>query len=295
MGRLFGILIWTSLFLPTKEQGLFDDMGDRQKPADLALHFIRGELHHLSQGIEQMVTKKLEDVKNSFETKIGNMIETKNNESLSISQTEQRIFKQEMVSLTTNLSRKVEKIGDLITTTQIEQQNINQKIESLANNLSGKMDENMSVLLSAIQTEQRLLSRSIESLSTNLSGKVEEKISDLIITTQTEELRLRQEMASITTKVDSLLNNSENVLIDIRNISLYTAKQISSEVIDVLKYLEMISRLNNIAGSDCADILKNYPDTRGRDGVYNIMDSSNKAKAVYCDMTTDNGGWTEIA
>uniref|UniRef100_K1Q088 Uncharacterized protein n=1 Tax=Magallana gigas TaxID=29159 RepID=K1Q088_MAGGI len=44
-------------------------------------------------------------------------------------------------------------------------------------------------------------------------------------------------------------------------------------------------------GSDCANILENYPDTRLRDGVYNIM-VSNKTKAVYCDMTTDNGGWT---
>lgn len=44
-------------------------------------------------------------------------------------------------------------------------------------------------------------------------------------------------------------------------------------------------------GSDCANILDNYPDTRLRDGVYNIM-VSNKTKAVYCDMTTDNGGWT---
>uniref|UniRef100_K1PRF3 Angiopoietin-4 n=1 Tax=Magallana gigas TaxID=29159 RepID=K1PRF3_MAGGI len=45
--------------------------------------------------------------------------------------------------------------------------------------------------------------------------------------------------------------------------------------------------LNNTV-TDCADILNNC--TRGKDGVYTIIDS----KAVFCDMTTDNGGWTVV-
>lgn len=48
---------------------------------------------------------------------------------------------------------------------------------------------------------------------------------------------------------------------------------------------------NNIAGSDFADILEKHPSTKMKNGVYNIMDS-NKTKGVYCDMTTDQGGWT---
>uniref|UniRef100_A0A8W8JR35 Fibrinogen C-terminal domain-containing protein n=1 Tax=Magallana gigas TaxID=29159 RepID=A0A8W8JR35_MAGGI len=49
--------------------------------------------------------------------------------------------------------------------------------------------------------------------------------------------------------------------------------------------------LTPISDTDCADILKRYPDTRGKDGVYNIV-GLNRTMAVYCDMTTDNGGWT---
>lgn len=45
-------------------------------------------------------------------------------------------------------------------------------------------------------------------------------------------------------------------------------------------------------GFDYSDILKRCPNTKKKDGVYNIINGSNKIKAVYCDMTTDNGGWT---
>nr|XP_034338091.1 fibrinogen C domain-containing protein 1-A [Crassostrea gigas] len=134
MGRLFGILILTSLLVSLNGQVLFDDIEDRQRSADLALQCMRTGLQQFSQGIEKMVTKK---------------------------------------------------------------------------------------------------------------------ISDLITTTQTEQRHLKQEMESLNSKADFLVNKTI---------------------------------------TNCADILNIYPHTRGRDGVYNIIDS----KAVYCDMTTENGGWTVI-
>ncbi|XP_061176961.1 fibrinogen-like protein A [Saccostrea echinata] len=44
---------------------------------------------------------------------------------------------------------------------------------------------------------------------------------------------------------------------------------------------------------DCEDILKKCPSLKGRDGVYRIFLAA-EVKSVYCDMSTDGGGWTAI-
>ncbi|XP_061168856.1 fibrinogen alpha chain-like [Saccostrea echinata] len=43
---------------------------------------------------------------------------------------------------------------------------------------------------------------------------------------------------------------------------------------------------------DCADILKHRP--MSKDGVYTIYPDMNTNKSVFCDMTTDGGGWPVI-
>nr|XP_022295268.1 ficolin-1-like isoform X2 [Crassostrea virginica]XP_022295269.1 ficolin-1-like isoform X2 [Crassostrea virginica] len=45
---------------------------------------------------------------------------------------------------------------------------------------------------------------------------------------------------------------------------------------------------------DCFAILKNHSNTSGHDGVYTIHPNKATRRNVFCDMTTDGGGWTVI-
>lgn len=285
MGRLFGILIWILLFVFMKGQIIFDDLDDKHRSVDLTLQLLRIELQQFSQGMERILMNKLDGIENSIEVKISSKIETQH-----------RLLKDDVVSLTNRLSEKVdENISHLNAIAQTRELLIRQEMVSLATNLSGKVDEKITDLINISLIEQRLLRQEMVSFATNLSGKVDEKFIDFINITLTEQQLLRQEMVSVASKVETLLNNSEinrlkereKVLDDIRNSSLYVTEQISSgEVIQI--------QLCNITYSDCNGILEKNPSLKGKNGVYNIRDS-NKAKTVYCDMTTDNGGWTVIA
>ena len=59
--------------------------------------------------------------------------------------------------------------------------------------------------------------------------------------------------------------------------------------------IQLIDLKTDVTGTDCADILKKFPMTSGKDGVYNITIAYNKRKQVFCDMSTDNGGWTVLS
>lgn len=92
-------------------------------------------------------------------------------------QREHYILRQEMVSLTTNLSGKVnEKIGDLNTIADTIQPLLRQEMVSHATNLFGRVNDKIA------QKDQLLLKEEMVSITTHLSGKVV-KINDLLTTT----------------------------------------------------------------------------------------------------------------
>ncbi|XP_061176300.1 ficolin-3-like [Saccostrea echinata] len=51
--------------------------------------------------------------------------------------------------------------------------------------------------------------------------------------------------------------------------------------------------LSKVLSKNCLDILRKYPTLLGRDGLYTVFIASEE-KLVYCDMSTDGGGWTAI-
>nr|XP_034338050.1 fibrinogen-like protein A [Crassostrea gigas] len=132
-----------------------------------------------------------------------------------------------------------------------------------------------------------------------LYDDLEEEQKCVNVATRIIKNELQQFTKSIEIMVKQNLEGIKNVDASVRNMKtdiqklLVLQKPIDNSTNIIGDKLTCSGRLTPISGTDCADILKRIPDTRGKDGVYNIV-GLNRTKAVYCDMTTDNGGWTVI-
>ncbi|XP_062603413.1 ryncolin-1-like [Saccostrea cucullata] len=58
--------------------------------------------------------------------------------------------------------------------------------------------------------------------------------------------------------------------------------------------IEGIFNTSHFQFRDCAAIMKRTPEVQGKDGVYTIYPDGRTEKRVFCDKTTEGGGWTVI-
>eukprot|EP00105_Crassostrea_gigas_P010292 XP_011425520.1 PREDICTED: ryncolin-1 isoform X1 [Crassostrea gigas] len=69
---------------------------------------------------------------------------------------------------------------------------------------------------------------------------------------------------------------------------------IKSAKIGVLSTYVLDGSKNKRKYTDCSDILRSDPSRKKHDGVYTIYPDHVNKKEVFCDMTTEGGGWTVI-
>lgn len=235
------------------------------------------------------------------------------NESFPTMQAEQRLLKQELVSITTNLTETIdEKFSYLVSTIHTGHQNLSQEMVSVTTNLSS-IDEIQLIhwisnlnkafvgISDRLQNEQAAMLSMIDSVVLRVNKTMSvcsRKIGENIDNVETNVINVIQdELENFALVLGNNSEKSEKALGNLRNSTLFVVEQFSTgEAINILRNVEMIGqsllKVHDIPGFDCAENFEKHPYTRGRNGVYNIIGLSYKPTSVYCDMTTDYGRWT---
>lgn len=234
------------------------------------------------------------------------------NESFPTMQAEQRLLKQELVSITTNLTETIdEKFSYLVSTIHTGHQNLSQEMVFVTANLSSiddiqlnqkisNLNKAFDVLSDQLQNEQAAMLSMIDSVVLRVNKKMSvcsRKIGEKIDNVETNVINVIQDELE---NFALVLAKSEKALGNLRNSTLFVVEQFSTgEAMNILRNVEMIGqsllKVHDIPGFDCAENFEKHPYTRGRNGMYNIRGFSYKPTSVYCDMTTDYGRWTVSA
>nr|XP_022292753.1 angiopoietin-2-like [Crassostrea virginica] len=98
---------------------------------------------------------------------------------------------------------------------------------------------------------------------------------------------------SLISAVNRVLQDEKDIFNNCSSVSSFLSRLETnmSDINDRIHSLESKVIFDDV---DCFDILRRNPYIKGQDGVYTIYPNIIRNKTVYCDMTTEGGGWTVI-
>ncbi|XP_078318626.1 uncharacterized protein LOC111102662 [Crassostrea virginica] len=190
-------------------------------------------------------------------------------------------------------------------------------INNTLNTIKTEVDQTQKAQLELSSVVSSAVS-SLEAIRQNMSlFHKEDGINNTLNTIKTEVDQTQKAQLELSSVVSSAVSSLEVIR---QSMSLFykedginnTLKTIKTEVDQTQKaQLEMSSVVSSAVSSlevirqsmslfhkqdyvDCSIILRENPYTKGQDGVYTIYYDKNRYKTVYCDMTTEGGGWTVL-
>ncbi|XP_061196748.1 uncharacterized protein LOC133205022 [Saccostrea echinata] len=275
----------------------------QQKAEKLATQYLKSEIQQITRNIEREIMQKFDGIQRVMEEKLNAMIEKVQKEKM-----------EKESDIVRNSSRSISEQQDLLKTLktkfpsdvdgQADQRQTIHDIVVTVKNIQGK-----------VQNVDRIV-RSLDNLTIEVGKletvKIKEFISNLTFSLENEKLKKEMLVVSIE-NIKSLLLDLKNEQLSLRedvcsfkanDSSIASLDHVVSRLENLTKGIKASDRNNSsstchtviepMTGEDCSDILKRFPDTQNKNGVYNITISQKERKTVYCDMTTDNGGWTVI-